>query len=108
MYYPDLEILKMGKKRAVYETLGRHLQPEAARKYFYNVYEFLLYNDTEGFLKTMEFRLNIDRTEGSAEDYLVFKFMLQYLQAKHPSKISMLLPKQIHLAPTSPRTNTKL
>lgn len=108
MCYPDLQIQPMGKKRAVYEMLGQQLQPHAARKFFYNVYEFLLYNDTEGFLKTMEYRLNIERTEGSEEDYLVFKFMLQYMQAKHPRKISMLLPEMPHPAPTPPFTTARL
>ena len=101
-------IERMGKKRAVYEMLGQQFKPEAARKFFYNVYEFLLYNDTEGFLKTMEYRLKIDRTAGYSEDYLVFKFMLQYMKTKCPSKIAMLLPESPHLAKSNSFENAKL
>lgn len=85
------------KIKAVYEQLGYVLKPEIAKKFFFNVYEFLLYNDTEGFLKTLEYRMDLDSAAKADEDYLVFKFMLQYILIKHPKKVVMLHPELIHI-----------
>lgn len=79
-------------KRAVKEVLGVQLKPKHVKKYFYNVYSYLLYQDTAGLLKTLEYRSTLDKVEKSREIYLVFRFMLRHLKEKHPRKLASLFP----------------
>lgn len=79
-------------KRAVKEVLGVQLKPRHVKKYFFNVYSYLLYQDTAGLLKTLEYRSTLDKIEKPREVYLVFRFMLHHLKEKHPSKLVSLFP----------------
>lgn len=84
------------KIKAIYDVFGCVMEGNLAQRFFYNVYEFLLYNDTESFLKTLDYRKNIAEKNKSAEEYHVFKYMLQLLKQKYPHKIKTLSP---HLLP---------
>ena len=79
-------------KRAVKEVLGVHLKSRLVKKYFFNVYSYLLYKDTAGLLKTLEYRSTLEKVEKPREVYLVFRFMLCHLKEKHPRKLVSLFP----------------
>jgi hypothetical protein len=81
------------KVTAVFDVLNYVVNPRMATKFFYNVYEFILYNDTDGFLNVLDYRMGLGIEKKPAEDYFIFTYMLRYLQAHHPNKISMLSPK---------------
>jgi hypothetical protein len=81
------------KYKAIAEVLGYHLKPRYVRKYFYNVFRFLLYQDTAGLLQTLDYRGTLNENEKQQEVYLVFKFMLQLLKKKHPSQLFNLCPR---------------
>ncbi|WP_299708037.1 hypothetical protein [uncultured Pontibacter sp.] len=80
------------KVNAVFDVLDCVIDTRMATKFFYNVYEFILYNDTEGFIKILDYRMGLGVAMQSEEDYFIFRFMLRYLQTHHPAKIIMLCP----------------
>lgn len=81
------------KKRAVLEVLGYNICKKTAHKFFFNVYEYLLYNDTQSFLKMLDFRKSMKGPEDkSLEDYHIFKYMMQLLLSQNPGKLTALFP----------------
>ncbi|MFD2247719.1 hypothetical protein [Pontibacter ruber] len=86
------------KSKAVLETLGYSLSNDLAKKLFNDVYAYILYNDTDIFLEVLDFRMNIQETTTCAEDYHFFKFMLQKMLEKHPSRLVTLNPLSDNIA----------
>lgn len=80
------------KVSAVFEVLDCVLGPKMATKFFFNVYKFILYNDTEGFLKILDYRMGLGKAKQPEEDYFIFRYMLRYLQTHYPAQITMLCP----------------
>ncbi|GAB3200078.1 hypothetical protein ABID22_003064 [Pontibacter aydingkolensis] len=78
------------KRTAIWEVTGYNLGKEIARKYFFNVYEYILYNDTKSFLQTLDYKKNLEANDKTYEEYLVFKYMLRLLKEKHPQKLTIL------------------
>ncbi|MEJ8803829.1 hypothetical protein [Pontibacter sp. H249] len=79
-------------KEAVFDALGIEIGTASAKKYFYNVYEYMLYNDTPSFLETLNFRINLPEHEKENEEYYVFKFMLKLLKKRNKNKLMSLCP----------------
>ncbi|WP_266205255.1 hypothetical protein [Pontibacter kalidii] len=84
----------MGKKRAVMEVVGLDLSRKAAQKYFINVYEYMLYNDYESFMLTLDFRAKLEDEQRQEEAYHLFKFMLKRLLSSKPQKLLALCPPE--------------
>jgi hypothetical protein len=80
------------KSIAVLEVLDYELDNELAAVFYYNVYEYILHNDNELFLKIIDYRMNLKFMNRPAEEYHVFKFMLQMMLKRYPSKLKMLSP----------------
>jgi hypothetical protein len=84
----------MGQKRAVQEVMGLNLSRKAAHRYFFNVYEYMLYNDSENFMRTLDFRMNLEEAQRQEEGYHVFKFMLKLMRRNKPQKLLALCPPE--------------
>lgn len=80
------------KRQAVQDVLGLKLRKDTSRKFFFNVYEYLLYNEPEDFLEVLNFRMGMKVTEKPHEDYHLFKFMLQLLLKRNTAKLLSLCP----------------
>ena len=80
------------KSYAVLEVLGYELNDELASIYYFNVYEFIFYNDGELFLKVVNYKVNFINVNQTTEEYHLFKFMLQLMLKNYPSKLRMLSP----------------
>ena len=81
-------------RKAISEVLGFTMGKAAAKKYFYNVYEYMLYNDTNSFLETLDFKMTLTENCKLRESYKVFRFMLGLLNDKNPSKLLSLCPNE--------------
>lgn len=68
------------------------LKRKTARKFFLNVYEYVLYNDYECFMDTLDYRMNLEEPKKAREVYHVFKFMLGHLKNSNPQKLLTLCP----------------
>ncbi|WP_299700688.1 hypothetical protein [uncultured Pontibacter sp.] len=79
-------------KKAVCEVTGLKVKPSAAKKYFYRVYSYLLYQDTAGLLETLDYRQSLDKDEKQHERYYVFRYMLRLLRERHPNHFRTLNP----------------
>lgn len=77
-------------RKAVSEVTGLKIKSAAARKYFYRVYSFLLYQDTAGLLDALDYRQSLDKNEKQCEHYYVFRYMLRLLRERHPTKFKTL------------------
>ncbi|PKV75094.1 hypothetical protein BD749_0031 [Pontibacter ramchanderi] len=77
---------------ALVEETGTAVKRESARKCFYKVYSYLLYQDTDSLLATLDYRESLGREERKRERYFVFRFMLRVVKSKHPKQYGRLCP----------------
>ncbi|WP_242929297.1 hypothetical protein [Pontibacter vulgaris] len=84
--------MKESKKRAVREVLGCKINADQAKRLFINVYEFILYNDTQCFLEVLDYRMKINLAGSGPEDYYLLKYMLQKMEQYYPSKLASFKP----------------
>ena len=80
------------KRKAILEVLGYNFEKATARKFFFNVYKYILYNDTDSLLETLEYKRKIAGADKSRQGYLVFKYMLRLLLVRHPERLVSLSP----------------
>jgi hypothetical protein len=79
-------------RKAVSDVTGLKVKPSAARRYFYKVYSYLLYQDTPGLLETLDYRQSLDKKDKQHEHYYVFRYMLRLLRERHPIQFKTLNP----------------
>jgi hypothetical protein len=79
-------------REAVNEVTGLKIKSSAARRYFFRVYSYLLYQDTAGLMETLDYRQSLDKKERQDERYYVFRYMLRLLRERHPKQYKHLTP----------------
>ncbi|RDV13544.1 hypothetical protein DXT99_18570 [Pontibacter diazotrophicus] len=79
------------KAKAVFEELNCVLDAMLARGLFHSIYKYMLYNDTPCFLSMLDYRKNLKPLDREKEDYFLFKYMLQQMRKKYPSKLFCLI-----------------
>jgi hypothetical protein len=86
------------KRQAVLEVLGFELKEEVAAVYYFNVFEFVVYNDCELYLDAIEFGSAVIAGSQAKKDYQIFRFLLLEMRKLYPSKLRMLIPAPVPLA----------
>lgn len=79
-------------RKAISDVAGVELKPRCARKYFYKVYHYLLYQDTAALFETLDYRHSLCKEEKQQEHYFVFRYMLQLIKEKHPRQFNSICP----------------
>lgn len=78
--------------KAISDVAGVELKPRCARKYFYKVYSYLLYQDTAALFETLDYRQSLGNEEKHHERYFVFRYMLRLIKEKHPLQFNAICP----------------
>lgn len=86
------------KRQAVLEVLGFELKEEVAAVYYFNVFEFVLYNDCELYLDAIEYGSAVMAGSQAKKEYQIFKFLLLEMRKRYPTKLHMLRPVPVSLA----------
>ncbi len=89
---PHLLAAMKNLDQAVNEVLGHQISTLQARKFFFNLYEYLLLNDTDTFLDTLDYKMHLLANDNEAIRYNVFKYMMQNMVGKNRKKLIALCP----------------
>jgi hypothetical protein len=85
-----------GRSHVVLEELGYELNEASAAVFYYTVYEYILYNDSDLFLEIIDYGSTIQNTPPALNENYIFKFLLRIMRKRHPSKLEMLRPMLVY------------